>query len=382
MPVARLALLAVLLALTAAGCGGNGRHRRSHPGVRLIYTSLPSAGPYAAAATAVYDGEQLALAQAGGQVNGFKIELRRLDDGGSGPAPTATSVAASARVAASDASTIAYLGDLTPGSSAASIPVLSQAGILQVSPGDPVAGLHGATFARVVPPDTSEAAAQIGEMASLGVRRLFILQDTTAYGRDLASAVTAAAAPAGIEIVDPRSHYLQPDVRPLVRAIKKHRADALLYAGWPSDSVAALWNGLASNDPAIRKFAPAAVTFAPTWPLTTPAALYGTYLSSAGLSSRELPRAGQQFEADFVTAYGERVPWTSGIFGYVAMSGVLDAMHGLGTMAGNRARVASAFMRLRSLPSALGTYSISAGQSSFDRYFFTTYSATGHPEAL
>lgn len=349
-------------------------------GVRVIYTSLPSHGPYAAAATAVYDGEQLALAQAGGQVNGFQVVLRRLDDAGAGPEPTPTTVAASARVAAGDASTIAYLGDLAPGSSSASIPILSQAGILQVSPGDPGAGLDGPTFARVVPADTLEASAQLDEMARVGVRRVYVLQDTSTYGADLAAATAAAAAGQGIQIVDPRGRYLQADTRPLIRSIKKSRADALLYAGLPSDSVAALWNGLAASGSTIRKFAPAAITFAPNWPLTTPPALYDTFLCSPGLPSRELPRAGTQFEADFVSTYGARVPWTSGIFGYVAMSGVLAAMHEQGAM--DRARVASSFMRLHDLPSALGTYSIVDGETSFDRYFFTTYNAAGRPEGL
>lgn len=369
-----------LAAAAAAGCGGGGAHLRRHAGLRVIYTSLPSHGPFAAAASAVYDGEQLALAQAGGQVNGFQVVLRRLDDGGVGPEPTATTVASSARVAAGDASTIAYLGDLTPGSSSASIPILSEAGILQVSPGDPGAELDGATFARVVPADTLQASAQLDEMARLGVRRLYVLQDTSTYGADLASATTAGAPGRGIEVVDPRGRYLQADTRPLVRSIRKSRADGLVYAGLPSDSLAALWNGLAASSSTIRKFAPASVTFAPNWPLTTPPALYDTFLSSPGLASRELPRAGTQFEADFVSAYGARVPWTSGIFGYVAMSGVLAAMHERGSM--DRARVLAAYMRLHDLPSALGTYSITDGATSFDRYFFTTYSSTGHPEGL
>jgi ABC-type branched-subunit amino acid transport system substrate-binding protein len=349
--------------------------------VRSVYTSLPSDGPYAAAATAIYDGEKLALAEAGGVVNGVKVRLRRLNDAGLAPASTATAVGASARIAAGDQSTMAYIGDVAPGTSSASIPVLSAAGILQVSPADTATHLAGTTFARVVPPDSDEAAAQLAEMGKLGLTRVFVLQDRTTYGRDIATAAVGAAPNYGIEIVDPGGQYVRADIRALVKTIKKSKAQALLYAGSPNSYVAMLWNELSGADSAIRKFASAAVTGAPGWAQTTAAARYGTYLSAPGLPRSELPRAGTQFETDFVTTYGSGAPWTSGIFGYVAMSGVLEAMYKVGPMAKDRAKVADAFLHTSHVPSALGTYSIANGQTSFDHYFFTTYARDGLPTA-
>ncbi|HEY5317279.1 MAG TPA: ABC transporter substrate-binding protein, partial [Solirubrobacteraceae bacterium] len=165
------------------------------------------------------------------------------------------------------------------------------------------------------------------------------------------------------------------------KAIRKAKAGALLYAGSPDSSVTTLWNALSAADPTIRKFASAAVTRAPSWAQTTATARYNTYLSAPGLlPNRGLPRAGSQFETDFAATYGSRAPWASGIFGYVAMSGILEALHSLGRGAKDpRAKVVYAFRHIRDLPSALGTYSIVDGQSSFDAYFFTTYSRYGAP---
>jgi branched-chain amino acid transport system substrate-binding protein len=361
------------LALGAAGCGGHSRH---HAGTSTfsIYTSLPFEGPYAADAEAIYNGERLALAQTGGLVNGSKVILHRLDDAGSGAGSSPTMVAQSARIAAGDQSTIAYIGELTPGSSSASIPLLSQAGILQVSPGDTATGLAGKTFARVVPGDSDEADAQLAALSKLGARRVYLVEDRTTHGRDLAAAVLADAGDYGIAIVDPLGKYLRADTRSLMRAIKKSKAGALIYAGSPSPAVVPFWNALSAADGTIKKMASAAITDSPSWSQTTAAARYNTYLSAPGLLLHALPRAGTQFASDFAATYGARAPWASGIFGYVAMSGVLDALHSLGARAVDpRTRVAMAFLRLRDLPSALGTYSIVSGQTSFRGYFFTTY---------
>jgi branched-chain amino acid transport system substrate-binding protein len=373
------AALGLGVALALSGCGGHGRRARSVREVS-IYTGLPTQGPYAAAGNAIYDGEQLALAQAGGAVSGFKVTLKRVDEAGF--AAAATAAGASARTAAADKSTIAYIGDLVPGSSSGSTPVLSPAGILQVSPGDSADGLAGATFARVVPSDATEAAAQLAEMGTLGVTRLFLLKDRSTYGRDIAATAIADAPGYSIDIVNPGGTYLRADTRALIKAIKKSKAGALLYAGSPSNSVAPFWDTLSVSDGAIRKFASAAVAGEQSWSLTSSGARYDTYLSAPGLVRAELPRAGSQFETDFQSTYGSAVPWTSGIFGYVAMSGVLESMYKLGPMANDRGKVAATFLRAKNLPSALGTYSIVGGQTSFDRYFFTTWARDGSMSSI
>ena len=77
-----------------------------------------------------------------------------------------------------------------------------------------------------------------------------------------------------------------------MRAIKKSKAGAVLYAGSPSPAVAPFWNALAAADGAIRKFASAAITYTPAWSQTTAAARSNTYLSTPGLVPSRLPRAG------------------------------------------------------------------------------------------
>jgi branched-chain amino acid transport system substrate-binding protein len=364
--------------VSVTGCGGHSRPKRTG-GVELsIYTSLPFAGPYAADAQAVFDGEQLALAQAGSKVNGSKIVLRALNDANSTTGSIPGFVDEDAHIAAADPSTIAYIGELTPGSSTGSIRILSPLGILQVSPGDSATGLAAKTFARVVPPASDEAAADLSALGTLGVKTVYLIRDRTTYGRDIAAAVRADAPASGILVADSSEKYLPANPRALVRAIKKAKAGALVYAGLPGPSVAGFWNALTAADPVIKKFASAAIAYSPNWDQTTAAARYDTYLSAPGLSTRTLPRAGSEFETDFLNDYGSHAPWESGIFGYVAMSGILEALHSMGVRPRDpRRKIVSAFLGIKNLPSALGTYSIADGQTSFQAYHFTSYSRSG-----
>jgi branched-chain amino acid transport system substrate-binding protein len=376
---ATAALACAGLVLGAAGCGGSSRTPRRSARTLSIYTSLPFEGPYATQAEAIYHGEELAWAQTGGVVNGFKVVLRRLDDANSGAGSSPDQVALNARIAAEDPSTIAYIGELTPGSSLASIRTLSPAGILQVSPGDSATGLHAKTFARAVPPAFKEAQADLAAMNRLGLKTVYLVRDRTTYGQDIAAAILQDAASYGIDVLDARAAQLPADARALVLRIKRSKARALLYAGSPGPLVAGFWNALSAADGTIKKFASATIIYSPSWDQTIPVARLNTYLSAPGLNtSRGLPRAGSEFESDFVATYGGLWPWASGIFGYVAMGGVLAALHSLGPHPRNlRGRIVSAFMRTKNLPSALGTYSIVDGQSTFEDYYFTTPARSG-----
>src|SRR3712207_6253460 len=79
---------------------------------------------------------------AGGKAGNFKIKYVSLDD-----ATAATGkwepgkVSENARKAVQDDKTIAYLGEFNSGASAISIPLLNEAGILQVSPSNTYVGL-------------------------------------------------------------------------------------------------------------------------------------------------------------------------------------------------------------------------------------------------
>ncbi len=171
-----------------------------------IYSSLPLQGPSAGISEEIVGGEKLALAGAGGRIGPFKVSYVSLDDSNAttgewSPGVTATN----AKMAAQDTSTIAYLGDYNSGASAVSLPLINAAGILQVSPASPYVGLTSSldagqdeperfypagrrTFGRLQPGDPAQAQAQVALMRSLGVKRLYVLNDQGPFEVPLAAA--------------------------------------------------------------------------------------------------------------------------------------------------------------------------------------------------
>ena len=196
----RFALTLPISALAFAGCGGGSP--QPEPQLRgahlTIYSSSPQRGPLRAIGADVLDAERLALAQDSGRVGRYRVRMIALDAstpgvGRSDPAQ----ISLNARRAAKDPRTVAYLGELATGTSAISIPLTNEAGILQVSPLDTAMALTtaslavagsperfypklrvlGRTFARVVPSDRGEVDALLADMRRAGVRRLALLTD-------------------------------------------------------------------------------------------------------------------------------------------------------------------------------------------------------------
>ena len=354
----------VVLAAAAAGCGTAGSNTSVTATGRTltIYASQPPGGG-GQPAEDVINAERLALSQAGGKAGGFNVRLvvlngRKLSD--------------DARRAIQDKSTIAYLGDIDPGTSGDSIGIVNSQDILQVSPTDTARELtqstpavpnsptlyyeslktYGRTFARVVPTDTLEAKALVTEMSGQGVKSLHVSGDGSDYAKALADAVTRDARGAGIA--------QQP----------AGTADAVLYAGRSGSGAAQALTGAGS---ASKLFASSAVAFDPAFASAlSPAVARRVEVSSPGFMAGDLPAtATQQFVAPFKQAYGH-APSTEAIFGYEAMSAVLAVLQQAGSAANNRNTVVKGFFKIKNRQSVLGTYSIDVqGDTSIGPFVFS-----------
>src|SRR5687768_14869178 len=209
------AVAGILVCLGLAACGedgGGGDVEESGGGQLTIYSSLPLQGPARTQAVATVNGAKLALEQAGGKVGDFEIAFKSLDDStaqAGGWEPGATS--ANARKAASDDTTIGYIGEFTSGATAVSLPILNEAGVPQVSPGNTAVGITsddpGAepgepvkyypsgqrTYVRVLPKDTFQGAALVALAKEEGCGSAYLLNDKEVYGAGLAKNVEISA---------------------------------------------------------------------------------------------------------------------------------------------------------------------------------------------
>jgi branched-chain amino acid transport system substrate-binding protein len=378
-PAAVLASICLLVAaVTLAGCGGKGggNARSSSRTTLTIYSSLPLQGPAEAQSEAVVNAEKLALAEVGGRVGRFTIKYVALDDAtaaANGSDPGQTSV--DARKAAQDASTIAYLGEGRDGSSAVSIPILNEAGILQVSPLDTPAGFtrhQGAdkgeperyyptgkrTFARVVPPDNVQAAAQASYQLKQGCATTFVVVDGGVFGAGLSGQFTLAAKAKGPAIVKRATFpHGATNTKAVARQVASSGANCVLYAGAADDSAVEIFKAVHAVDPAVKLFAASAVadtSFAHALPASVQRV---TYVTSPDVDPRLYPPAGRDFVSTYRQKFG-KAPELGAIFGYEAMKVTLLAIQNAGDRGNDPAAVINAIFQIKDRDSPLGKYSI------------------------
>ena len=375
-----LALLAALLILAASAsavsCGESERSGARIPGSELvIYTSLPLQGVGRQRAVDVLAGERLALDQAGRKVGDFQVRLIPLDNAAAKTGqqdPTRSS--ANAQTAAKSNKTIAYIGELDSPGSAVSIPILNRAGILQVSPGDTAVGLtrsEGAgkdepgkyyptdqrSFARVVPADHIQAQAVTSYMKDQGVKRSYLVNDRSLYGAGIAYQVAEKARDQGVAVAANEAIDAERvDTRALATKVASSGADAVFYGGAMGSQVVELWRALLARSPQIKLFGPASLADAAFAKAIGPAGR-STFLTSPAFDPRLYPPAGQEFFKDFSDAYA-REPDAQAIYGFEAMSAVLEAIKSTEEQGNDRGAVIDAFFATKNRESVLGTYSI------------------------
>lgn len=383
-------------ALLLAGCGGSDdpAETATVAGSTLtIYTSMPFEGPDSAAARDVLRGEEMALREAGGRIGRYGVELVPLDaateqENRWDPAQ----ISENARRAAKDDSAIGYIGEFHTGSSAISIPLLNEVGLLEISPTDsaealtlrtlavpdspakyyPKARELGRTFGRVIANDRGQAAAQVAYMRREGVRRLFELTDEDPVGAGFLMTMRPLLKAAGIAVVgreDVDPH--QPDPRDLVEKIGRANPDAVFYAGDSHEAVVRLWQDLSVADPAWKLFVPGSIAD-PSFVEQIGPAAGSTFVTRPLLGLRAYPPAAQRFALRFAKEYGA-VPLPEALYGYEAMRALLAAAGEAEQAAGagplERVAVRDAFFGLRREGTVLGDYEIAnSGDTSLQQF--------------
>ena len=275
---ARLTLVgSALLTLAVAGCGGSSSNSNNVSGTNLtVYSSLPLQGSNRPNSVATNNGAALALAAVNGKIGKYTITFKQLDDstaqsGKWDPGQTTSD----AHTAVNDKSTIGYLGEFNSGASAISIPILNRAGIPQISPSNTAVGLTsnaaGATpgepqkyyptgkrtYARVVPKDTVQAAAQATLQKSEGCTKTYVLDDQEVYGQGLATNFKDVAPANGITVVgvqgyDPKAA----NYRSLAQQIAGTGANCVFISAIVDNNAVQLTKDVAAAVPKAKIFGP------------------------------------------------------------------------------------------------------------------------------
>jgi branched-chain amino acid transport system substrate-binding protein len=376
-------------ALSLAGCAGvEPTDVADATGSQLaIYSSLPFQGPSATISQQIVNGEKLALSDAGGRAGDFKIGFVSLDDANPKTSEWSPDVTATdAKTAAEDTSTIAYLGDYDSPATAVSLPLINAAGILQISPASPYVGLTSSrdagqdeperfyptgkrNFARLQPGDPVQAAAQAQLMRSLDVHTLYVLNGLNAFDLPLAELVAEDAKGEGIKIDahDEVATALGTNYKGEIEKITESGAQAVFFSGEGAPGTAALWRGLHSADPRLLLLGSSSLA-SEAFTAKIGAAASTTYLSTPALPTSLYPASAQQVLDRYRRQFGGEAS-AYVLYGYEAMTVVLDAIRNSGSRGDDRETVIKRFFATRDRDSVLGRYSIEAdGETTLARY--------------
>ena len=377
-PVRRIsaALLVALCAFGMVGCLGEEKPESSRVegDVLTIYSSLPGRGPTAPTAAAVGAGERLALAKAGGQVDGRRVRLVQLDaTDADGPLWSPEAISANADRAADDPTAIAYLGELNFGASAVSLPITNEGGLLQVSPldgltsltrtppGRPRAGperyypTEVRTFVRLTPNDLLQAELLLERVRATRAQRVAVVFDADIYGRELSAELVARMRRDGPTAVASEEYDGEvEDAAELVRQIAEERPDAIVYAGVAGSGTGPLLAEIDRQLPGLPLYATSGMLERdPERPI--PAAPEQVEALGSVPPLSRLPAEGRRVLREVARRDGRQAARPAALYGYEAMSLVLDAIRDAGP---DRRGVVDAALAIRTRDSVTGSYRI------------------------
>ncbi|MBI3688939.1 MAG: branched-chain amino acid ABC transporter substrate-binding protein [Actinobacteria bacterium] len=179
---------------------------------------------------------QLAIEQANASAQlPFTLKYVNADDQGTpdGGPPAARKIVDNNNV-------VAVVGPAFSGATKASEPIFSQAGIASVSPSatNPTLTSQGfKTFFRVVPPDDAQGAEAAKFLAKYSPnKKIYLVDDTTEYGKGLADVIEKQLSGLGITVQREGVAQGTKDYSAIAQKVASASVDALYYSGYYADA--------------------------------------------------------------------------------------------------------------------------------------------------
>ena len=319
MKIRKLAALAAVAVLAFGACsstpgtGGKGEIE--------IWSSLPRQGSSKAQSDTMVNAIKMAIEEAGTTVGGYTVVYQDKDDStaAAGKWDEATEIKNANDAIAND-KVVAYIGTLNSGAAKLSIPILCAKGIAMISPANTAVGLTKAfepgepdkyypngckrNYTRVIPNDALQGNAGALWASQLGVKSVYILDDTEVYGKGIADVFDSKAADNGLTVagrdgIDGKAT----DYKALAEKIKATNPDLVYYGGITQNNAGQLWRDVRDAMPDVKIMGPDGV-YESEFVQAAADAAEGSYITFGGVTPENLIGAG----ADFVKKYNEKYP--------------------------------------------------------------------------
>jgi branched-chain amino acid transport system substrate-binding protein len=393
-----LILVVSALALAAAGCGGDDgddggggggggatalpsaacgpiRYEGEGDPEAIIASDFPLQGANRSLTTEMADAVEFELKQRNWEAGGKKIGYQSCDDStaqaGSWDSAKCSS---NARAYAGNTSMLGLIGTFNSGCAKLEIPVLNREALAMVSPSNTYPGLTEGgpgteagepdnyyptgkrNYARVVWNDQFQGAANALYAQELGLKNVFVVNDSETYGQGIANLFIKSAEELGIKIAgNQKWDKKASSYESVASRIKASGADGIFLGGIICNNGGKLIKDLRAANPDVKILGPDGWTpISATIDGAGPAA-NGMYISQPGIPTDQLTGAGKTFVDDFKAESGKDTvdPYTA--YAAEAASVLLDAID---RAEADRAKVAEELFNTKVTDGILGDFEI------------------------
>ncbi len=254
-----LVLLVGAFAFMASACGGDDDTTTGGAGAPTggeaqtvkIVSDLPLQGSSAGQTETIVNAIKLYLEQIDSTAGDYTIEYESFDDSiASTGAWDEATCAANARSYVEDESILGVIGTFNSGCAKIEVPIANESSLAYVSPANTAVGLtHSGpgsepgepdkyypsgtrNYARVVASDDFQGQIDATYMQSIGVTKVYILDDKDAYGKGVADAFEIAAPDVGLEVVGHTGWDAKAsNYKALMTQVKATGADGIFIGG-------------------------------------------------------------------------------------------------------------------------------------------------------
>lgn len=279
-----------------------------------------------------------------------------------------------ANKAVADNKVVAYIGTFNSGAAKLAIPVLNQADLVMISPANTYPGLtkkglgepnepevyypNGKrNYTRVVPTDDLQGNLAANWAKSLGLKKVYILDDQELYGKGLADIFEKSAKPLGLEVVGHEGIDAKAaDYKALMTKIKALNPDMIYFGGITQNNGGQLIKDMRNVGMTADK-----VKF------MGPDGIYeqalidaagkdaeGVYATFGGVPAKELTGAGKKWYESYKEKY-KAEPEAYAAYGYEAAKVAVDAINKV--CKNDRVAIRDAVMATKDYNGVLGKWS-------------------------
>ena len=313
-----------------------------------------------------------ALAQKGYKAGNLKIGYQSCDDstaqtGGWDSGKCATN----GRLYASNRSVIGVVGTFNSGCAKIIVPIINRAHpgpMAMVSPANTNVGLTKKwdpgepqkyyptgvrNYARVVATDDVQGPADAIYAKSIGIKKVYVLNDKQTYGFGVATTYKNAAKKLGLQVVGFKGwDAKQSSYEALANLIKQSGAQAVFLGGIACNNGAKLMQDIKATNPGIKLTMPDGFSD----PNANGAVANGALISVAGSSPDQLKGAG----ATFVKSFGKQIGTTPNPYAAYGAQAMLLMLQAVAAGNGDRAKTTKAIFGIHITNGILGNFTINA----------------------